>query len=630
MDTIKKYFNQINIKQVFLNIPMLISLMTMASLFYISNVNIKGFIAFFVVAIILMVIFKFNFEIVKKGCTVFKFALSLILPYLLSITFYQRMQESSFLKHFATSINVPLNIFVGTVAAIGGIIAVYSSLFLVCIIFEKLIPEILIIKRKICGISGAKKSFVILFILYLISFGAIMFADVKYGDDMRRSADGYPGFNPFSRHIADLLCRFIHTDSYLTDISPLTQLIAVFIITLASFIVIIAFSDNQKISNWSLFAVLPLGITPYFLSCFSYKYDAPYMALSILASIVPILFINIKNSKYIFITTIGIIVSSATYQASLGIYPILIIVLVLLKWLNNESNKEIFKLIIRSIIGYMLGVISYRVLLMQPFEAYVDSSLLSIKEMPLGILNNIKYYILNVITDFDIKWLVCIGMILISFIFLGILNTNKNKFTAIILLIGALSLCICISFGVYIFMKNTLFAPRAMYGFGVFIAVIAVACVGYKKSQISKIASLYLSWCMVVFCFIYGNAMQEQSRYVDFKMNLVYNELKDMSVFDSDSVINIQSFGDMGFSPIIRNSPQYDGVLPRMLKVDDKTYFYYYFDLPNIRVVGPLGSAQASEIDLTKMNLPSLVDNIYYTIYGNDENLLIKWKNQQE
>lgn len=37
-------------------------------------------------------------------------------------------------------------------------------------------------------------------------------------------------------------------------------------------------------------AVVPLGLSPWFLECFSYKFDSPYMALSVLASVIPFIF----------------------------------------------------------------------------------------------------------------------------------------------------------------------------------------------------------------------------------------------------------------------------------------------------------------------------------------------------
>ena len=136
---------------------------------------------------------------------------------------------------------------------------------------------------------------IIIFLLLLLSISAILKADFKYADDLGRVVNGYRGWGNFSRYLSNLFSIFLHADTYLTDISPLPQIFAIIIMALASIILIHLFSNGKKITFFNIIAVIPLTINPYFLECLSYKYDAPYMAISVLASIIPFLFY--KKSK---------------------------------------------------------------------------------------------------------------------------------------------------------------------------------------------------------------------------------------------------------------------------------------------------------------------------------------------
>lgn len=92
------------------------------------------------------------------------------------------------------------------------------------------------------------KSFVVLLIIYVVGISAILRANFNYFDDMGRVAEGYRGWDNFGRYISYYLSILIHADNYLTDISPLPQLIAVAIMALAGVIVQDAISDKRIFS----------------------------------------------------------------------------------------------------------------------------------------------------------------------------------------------------------------------------------------------------------------------------------------------------------------------------------------------------------------------------------------------
>ncbi len=123
--------------------------------------------------------------------------------------------------------------------------------------------------------------------IYLLGISAILRANFNYMDDMGRACFGYGAWY-FSRPLSNILALFLHADDYLTDISPLPQILAAVLMAAASVVVLYAVTGKKRFTLWEYVSVLPLGLSPYFLQCLSFKYDAPYMAISVLAAVAPL------------------------------------------------------------------------------------------------------------------------------------------------------------------------------------------------------------------------------------------------------------------------------------------------------------------------------------------------------
>lgn len=438
---------------------------------------------------------------------------------------------------------------------------------------------------------------------------------------MGRVAFGYKQWSPFSRYTSEFLSEFIHADSYLTDISPFPQLFAVFILSVASVIVLYIISEKEIFSMGQLIAILPLGISPYFLECLSYKYDSPYMALSILASVFPLLLYKHEMYHYCTTTIGSILIMCSTYQAASGIYPMLVILLCFKWWNQGKDTKEIIKFLMFSILGYVGAMGFYRLFMMLSVDTYVSSSVTSVEQM---ISQWFQYYS-SVGSDFKNWWLWLIGFIAISFIYVTVRDSTRKKYYALFGAAITVFVCAVLTFGVYPLLKSTLYAPRAMYGFGAFIAFISAFITNAKKWYPGKIACWCLSYCFFIFAFTYGNALAEQWRYTDFRVGAVVDDLNDLEQFTTEGKKFVQLSGVMGKSPILNNMPQDYQILNRLVPDTfgsgwtwSKYYFYHYFGLENV--------FEASDIDLTTYDLPVLKDTMYHTIRGTDGYFLVEIK----
>lgn len=477
------------------------------------------------------------------------------------------------------------------------------------------------------------KPWLILVTLYTVSISAILRANFSYKDDMDRILRGRKGWDNFGRYLTQLLSNFIHGDRYLMDISPLPQLLAVLLVALSGIITVYIITEKKKFSLLSFAALIPLGISPYFLHCLSYKYDPPYMALSVFASIIPLLFYKKPRLVYIVTVVLGSLVMCTTYQASSGIFPMLV-VLLCFKWWNSKE-KEICGIVEFagvSAIGYLAGLGIFEIFMPPKGSAldYVSVSMVSLERLFPTIVSNVYRYFIQIKNDFKIEWIFLVLVIFLVFLFVCVRDSARNKPAAVFLGLLTLVLMFFLSFGAYSTLEKPLFVPRGMYGFTVLLAFLGIFICHTQKAYMGKLACLALGWCFFVFSFTYGNALETQKEYADFRMELVIDDLKDLELMQSGEEITVQIEGRIGYAPAIKNMPDSYRIIYRLVlmvfgetgNMWDQYKFFHYYELKNIRQ--NFGSDVAE--DLTECKLPILKDTMYHTIKGEDGRVLIELK----
>ena len=112
---------------------------------------------------------------------------------------------------------------------------------------EFLEKNILKYKEKIEKYKFMIKPTLILTVIYCIGIISILRANVNYVYDMKRVNRGISEWKNYSRYISTFLSKFIHADEYLTDVSPLPQLIAIFILAITGVMLIYIISEKKKI-----------------------------------------------------------------------------------------------------------------------------------------------------------------------------------------------------------------------------------------------------------------------------------------------------------------------------------------------------------------------------------------------
>lgn len=550
---------------------------------------------------------------------------AIVLSSAFGCVFYETWLNSSNVSQIASLLRLPSGALVLLAAALLTLLSVPSISFLISYYWDALkrqAPTPLEPKR---GAFGTKAAGLILTGIFVVGMLAILRANYYYNDDLERAAHGYKQWDVFSRYLYVALSSWLHMDSYLTDIAPLPQLTAAVLLAISGIALLSVVYDRRQFSLWEILAVVPLGLNPYFLECLSYRFDAPYMAVSILCAILPFLFRRSHPIAYVLAAALGSIGVCISYQASSGIFPMVAILLAFLMWTKRRPGKEVTVFLLRSAAGYFLGLVYFRIALMRPAVSYVVSSLAPIQRLIPSAVQSLGQYYRLVVSDFKDLWLLLAAAVAVTCLTASIRRSQRGKWLTAVVSVAVLALMGLVCFGLYPALAVPLYEPRAMYGFGVLLALLGIVSVEGAAELGIKLPALVLSWVFFVFSFTYGNALDVQARYSDFRISQVISGLNRLDAFSSDNPVTVQISGNTAMSPVLQNMPQDYNMLNRLVpkSFGDATEwahygFYYYYDLKNV-VWDP-------SQDLTQMDLPLLEDTMYYRLYGDEAHVLVVLK----
>ena len=468
------------------------------------------------------------------------------------------------------------------------------------------------------------KPVLLMSILYLLGILTIIRANYLYVDDAKHSILGIRLYYDWSRYIAEFLSTLVHADINVTDISPLPQLLAIPILSFSS-VLLVFILNKRKITIVRLLACIPLGLSPYFLEGLVLKFFAPYMALSILASIVPFLFITRKKA-FLFVSVISLLVMCMTYQAASGIYMLITVALCFQYWNNREkTNKETLSFFGVATFAFCLAMLIFRFFLMKHYNeqesGYVSNSIHPISHIISGTFNNIKNFTIIINNDLSIIWKIGILLILLFFIIRSTRRSAQKKIFSFIISILFIGISFILSFGAYSLLAVPLNSPRAFIGFGVFLAVLCIYTVDYNKT--ATLCVFALSWFFFIFAFSFGNALADQARYAEFRIGLFLHDLSTLYPNKNKEDIIIQIKNSIDYAPSVKNIAKHSPIIKRYelrrFEYGDWSVYYCleHFNFASINSI-------SNRVD--EMDLPVVLDSYYHTIKSDGESILVVLK----
>ena len=490
-----------------------------------------------------------------------------------------------------------------------------------------------IFKKSIKENKILVQPFLVLTIIYMVGILAIILAGVHYADDVARTNYGYAGWSGFSRYLSTILAHGLHAGGYLSNIAPLPQLIAVAILAIAGVLMVVVISGKEIFKEkwtkwiWRLVAVIPLALSPYMLECLSYQYDAPYMAISVLAVVAPLMFRKNKRWIYVVVSGVGILVACMTYQAAIQIYPMLVILLALKEWNGKERGKAVTGFLGWSVLAFVVSVVVFEKILMLPRDAYASNSLPELSNFVGEFVNHLGRYYELIISDFKLLWLVLIGVMAVLFVVVFVMQSQRKKILAFAVGVVGLMIMMVMCFAMYSALDKPLFATRAMYPFGALIAMIGVYVVSFVPSGWKRAMAIMpvvlLGWCFVTFAFTYGNILREQNMYRNNVVNMAIADLNKLA--ETNNLGNaVQTSGGVGMTPVLLNMSADGNILYRLLAPSFSEYVPWM--AYQLLYQSGLGIYYMENVDLASEDLPVLKKTVLYDICGDERGILVKFK----
>lgn len=415
---------------------------------------------------------------------------------------------------------------------------------------NKLYGEFAVIRNSLTVIIKKWKWILAIAMVLLVAYLALMRANFYYLDDQGRMVDGHMGWMGFSRYTTTLVAGAMQMGSYMADLSPLTTLFAILMMAVSGLVILYTIKVKifaKEIRWWDVLIVAIIGLTPYFAECMSYKFDAPFMALSVLASVVPFVFYKDSKLGFYISAVIGAMVMCTTYQASSGIFPMMVMMVVVAELAKGIEWKKLWKFILGSSLAYLMTVIIFKEFLMIPQSLYVSNEVLGFGELIPGVIHNLGEYYRLIISDSRWLWLVIGGVIIGEFVIVYTLKAKRNKLVAIVIALLAVALLGVMAFGLYIALVAPLTAMRGMYGIGIAITLLAVMISSMAEKWVLEMPAVIMAYNFIIFTTTYGNMLAVQDTETKFRAEILAMDLADLEIMQTDEPKSVKIYG--GITP---------------------------------------------------------------------------------
>lgn len=484
------------------------------------------------------------------------------------------------------------------------------------------------VKKEFLFLIQNKKYFLFLAAIYILGYYTIIRGNFCYIaiDDLPRQLGGDRDWVNWYRYFDEFGSIFIHTSPRLIDIAPLTQFIAIFFVALASFMAAQT-ATGEKMGYIACIASLPIGLFPYFLTNMSYRYDSPYMALSVFACILPFIFKE-KRANYIIASVIGLLTMCTSYQASSGIYIVMTALCALRMRKENRNWGEVGKFILVSTGCYIGSLLLFKFIFMErEFKPGGIDERMKIS----NIAQNAKKYVSLIWNGLGKSALkVCSIIIFALNITFSGLAPNRSKIERILLTLLFYIVCIPLSYGVYLAMGTPLWHSRALFGIGVFAAAAALLLLiniedtGNASRVIGRLAIFAASYCCLAYAFAYGNAQTQQVKYAEFRASLLMADMSKLMPTDNRKEnMEILFENEIGYAPATKNLISVYPLTETCVDIYAKSGRSTQYILQSY---GFMNLVSGNSHRLQKEDLPVLLETDYHKIKGKNNHFLVSFK----
>lgn len=475
---------------------------------------------------------------------------------------------------------------------------------------------------------------ILIFSIYFITILSIGIVNYPYIDDSLRQITGITGFaESYCRWGSEISSQIIQGSRHLTDMGLTTHIITAITLGFSSIIAVYVLND-KKFSWVSAACSTIIGLNPWFLGCISFRFDSPYMALSVLLSIVPFLWWEKSKKSFFVISILGIFLMCNTYQSSSGIYIVMTIALIFKDLTNNHNLKDNYKKYLLSIIAYIFGMMFYVIetkFCKELNERGEIVKISNIKDMPYKMIRNTASYFKTIYEQSAKIWIVLFILIILTFIVSYIFKSKSNYAKNAISVILYLTLGSVLSYGAYLIfslnLADTVASPRNYYGFGFFVAITLIILSNQKINfNILNVSKSILSFTFVYYIFsfnlTYASMLNYQKEEFERQSIVFTNDIKNIVNEQRKTIYANKLFKD---SPVFTNTARNYPLLYKLIESNSTIYwpsvmlFNTYSGL-NVNIC----SFDFSNFDSSDKKLE--ISNYYYDIFTSNNEIFVFMK----
>ncbi|MFK4567692.1 glucosyltransferase domain-containing protein [Enterococcus sp. UD-01] len=425
------------------------------------------------------------------------------------------------------------------------------------------------------------KSLLIMTILiYQAAILAIGVVNFPYMDDTVRQRVGNTDFaSTYSRWGSEIGSWLVQGSRHLTDMGLVTPILTGFILAAASIIVVYTL-NNQKLRVLPLVVSTLIGLNPWFLQCVSFRFDSPYLALSVFCSVLPFLWWEKQRGWFFGLSVLSIFMMCNTYQASSGIYIVMVLALSLKTLLADNAFVPLLKKIITAAGAYILTMLLYFLeMKLHPELAQRGNNVViaSITEIPKTFLANSRMYPHTILDQSTKVWVILFVLLMIAFIVTGVQKANVQPAKALLFLALYLVLGAILSYGVFLIFpeKLAIAAPRYAYGFSVFATITFLLLLENLETYpwlrlATKGIICLLCYYLLSFPFIYASSLHYQKEAFERQSVILAEDLKQVVSADTKNVYATMLFKD---SPVFINTARNYPILTDLVPVNSAIFF---------------------------------------------------------
>ena len=413
------------------------------------------------------------------------------------------------------------------------------------------------LKKKFLVLKPFLKPFLVVFLIYGFAFLAVFRAGVSFVDDRGRAIFGYAWTSDFNRYSSTAFGLLLNVNDRLLDISPWPQILGLAFLSMVSVILTYIFCD-KKIKYLPLVLTTFVGLLPLTVECWMYKFDAPWIALSVLVSVLPILWWPKKLEKksvlrFGGISLICMLIMWTTYQASSGVFPVLCLFMAVKDYLKGEKILAIVKKLGLAVLVFIVAALIFKFGLPEPVKSYRSNEMLGISEFASGVWGNFVAHIKLMVGSLNI-WQKILALMMVAGTTILVFWKYKSK--GFLISFGFL-VALPLSIGAYLLLVKPPLTARSLVGVGMsFVPILILATKDIDKlfGYVLVAPSLVLLYSFMVFVLAFGNGLVDQERWANFRVEDLVSKLSELYP-DKEDVARrkIKIGGDIGYSTVMKH-----------------------------------------------------------------------------